>query len=137
MASFHCHHDINSVYRCMYQAMKIGRFTVPLEKETRPLKNAGWKMKFPFEMVPVWGHVNFSCSSSHPMKDVQCQTPPEYDPFDRPPTVSWLNWCFRLMRRLGSLTFDVTTVRFLYVSVNASNTVDGRHPAPPGMYKTY
>ena len=38
---------------------------------------------------------------------------------------------------LGSLTFDVTTVRFLYVFVNASNTVDGRNPAPPGMYKTY
>ena len=76
------------------------------------------------------------CSSSHPMKDFQCQTPPEYDPFDRPPTVSWLK-CFGLVWMLGSLTFDVTTVRFLYVFVNASNTVDGRNPAPPGMYKTY
>ena len=48
----------------------------------------------------------------HPMKDFLCQTPPETDPFDRPPTVSWLNRCFRLMREVLLLmkTFRLSSI---------------------------
>ena len=34
-------------------------------KLTYPLRNDGWKMKIPFKMVPLGGHVNFWEGTAH------------------------------------------------------------------------